>query len=32
MPDGNALNIEATPSEKAGYPVKYSWLILYQSN
>ena len=32
MPDDKAFNIEATSSKKACHPVKYSGLILYQSN
>jgi hypothetical protein len=29
VPDSNALDIEATPSEKACHSVKYSRLVLY---
>jgi hypothetical protein len=30
MPYGDTLNVEATPPEKAGHPVKDSGLIFYQ--
>jgi hypothetical protein len=28
MPHGDALNIEATPAEQAGYPIKHARFIL----